>query len=234
MGVPYHTSRDIPGRCLYLIDRLHDQVKEVEAPHGHGEGPLDTTFLFAMSVLILTLPIERLEKHRMKEKAGAQGYLDDRPLDKDAARDVDAVLGDASIAFSSSPFFVPRAWRFASIEFTPGMNLAVSFPDELGERLRADSAMTDANTLSARDWARVVRNALAHGGIVYLDGEGNQAVGARTELMGFVSAQYPGGNMNKPPEHLVALRVSPDGFRTTLRRWVQWVQNVGLTDEIAA
>lgn len=224
MGVPYHTSRDIPGRCLWLIDRLYSRVEKIEAPHGHGEGPLDTTFLFAMSVLILTLPIERLEKHRRKEVAGEQGYVDDRPLDTDAAREIDAVLGDAAVAFDASPFFVAGAWRFASIDFKPGMNLAVSFPGQLADRLRADAAVNDANKMSAREWATIVRNALSHGGIIYLDGDGNQAVGERTELMGFVSAKYPGGNMLKPPERLRALRISPDGFRETLRRWVQWVQ----------
>ncbi len=199
MGVPYHTSRDVPGRCLWLIDRLFSKVQAITAPHEAELGPLDATFLFAMSTLILTLPIERLERHRRKEELGEQGYMDDRPLDPLSAKEIDAVLGSDDTAFNSSPFFIPGAWRFASIEYGPDQNLALEFPEELAVRLSADEAASGADQLSARAWTNCLRNALAHGGIIYLDADGRQARGQPTRMMGFVSALYPNGNMRKPP-----------------------------------
>jgi hypothetical protein len=234
MGVPYHTSQDVPGRCLWLIDSLFSKVQTVTAPHEADLGPLDTTFLFAMSTLIFTLPIERMERHRRKEEAGEQGYMDDRPLDPTSAKEIDAVLGSDETSFRTSPFYVKGEWRFASIEYNPGHNLAVEFPEELATLLSRDDALQAAGDLSARAWMNCLRNALAHGGIVYLDAHGRQARGERTCMMGFVSAVYPNGNLRKPPERLISLRTTPDGYRATLQKWVSWVQATGLSLPIAA
>jgi hypothetical protein len=205
MGVPYHTSRDVPGRCLWLIDRLYANVQTITAPHEADLGPLDATFLFAMSILILTLPIERLERHRRKEELGRQGYMDDRPLDPLAAKEIDAVLGGDATAFNASPFYIPSAWRFASIAYSQEHNLALEFPATLAAELSGQAAVSAADHLSARAWMNCLRNALAHGGIVYFDAEGRQTHGQPTRMMGFVSAEYPNGNMRKPPERLIAL-----------------------------
>jgi hypothetical protein len=234
MGVPYNTSQDVPGRCLWLIDTLFSKVQTITAPHESDLGPLDATFLFAMSTLIFTLPIERLERHRRKEEAGQHGYMDDRPLDPASAKEVDAVLGSDATRFSSSPFYVPGAWRFASIEYSPVQNLAVKFPEELAARLSEHDAVRDADNLSARAWMNCLRNALAHGGIVYLDAEGRQAHGEPTSMMCFVSAQYPNGNMRRPPERLISLRITPSEYRATLQKWVCWVQSTGLSLAVAA
>lgn len=234
MGVPYHTSRDVPGRCLWLIDRLYDKVKRITPPHEADLGPMDATFLFAMSTLILSLPIERLERHRRKEEAGNQGYMDDRPINPLAAKEVDAVLGSDSVPFHAAPFYISDAWSFASIGHEVGQNLAITFPDELADALSHPEASKAADQVSAREWANCLRNALAHGGIVYLDEDGRQAQGRPSRQMGFVSATYPNGNMRKPPERLIALRTTPDLFRATLQRWVCWVQNTGLSEELAA
>ena len=234
MGVPYHTSQDVPGRCLWLIDSLFSKVQTVTAPHEADLGPLDTTFLFAMSTLIFTLPIERLERHRRKEEQGRQGYMDDRPLDPAFAQEIDAVLGSDDMPFSASPFHVPGAWRFASIDYSPDQNLAVEFPEELAAHLSSNEAVRDADNLSARAWMNFVRNALAHGGIVYLDAEGRQSRGKPTCLMGFVSAVYPNGNMRQPPERLISLRTTPQQYRATLQKWVTWVQRTGLSLPVAA
>ncbi len=234
MGVPYHTSQDVPGRCLWLIESLFSKVQTVTAPHEADLGPLDTTFLFAMSTLIFTLPIERLERNRRKEEAGEQGYMDDRPLNPASAKEVDEVLGSDETSFRTSPFYVKGVWRFASIDYSPGHNLAVEFPEQLANLLSADDALHAADDLSARVWMNCLRNALAHGGIVYLNADGRQARGEPTRMMGFVSAVYPNGNMRMPPERLISLRTTPDGYRATLQRWVRWVQKTGLSLPIAA
>jgi hypothetical protein len=234
MGVPYHTSRDIPGRCLWLIERLLPEARMVRAPDEPELGPLDTTFLFAMSTLIITLPIERLERHRRREERGEQGYMDDRPLDPSAAREIDAVLGNDDTTFRDAPFYVPHAWRFASINYEPHHNLALRLPEKLKVMLSEDDASRAADEMSARAWVNCIRNALAHGGILYLDADGRQSRGRPTEMMGLASALYPRGNLRVPPEKIIALRTSREGYRATLQKWVSWVQSTGLADALAA
>lgn len=128
----------------------------------------------------------------------------------------------------------PEAWSYASIAYEAGQNFAVRFPVELADGLSHPKASKAADQMCTREWANCLRNALAQGGIVYLDEEGRQARGKPTRLMGFVSAIYPNGNMRKPPERLIALRTTPDNFRTTLERWVCWVQRTGLSEPSAA
>lgn len=234
MGVPYHTSRDVPGRCLWLIDRLYSRVEKIRDPYAPELGPLDATFLFAMSTLMLTLPLERIERHRRKEEAGNQGYNDDRPLDPAAAQEVGSVLGDDPPPLSASPFYVPGAWRFAEIDYVQGMNLAVEFPQALERQLEDPSAEEIAKNMSTKVWIDCIRNALAHGGIHYLDADGRQAFGQPAKMMGFVSARYPKGGLRNPPEKLLALRTTPALYRETLKRWVVWVQETGLSPQIAA
>lgn len=53
-------------------------------------------------------------------------------------------------------------------------------------------------------------------------------------MMGFVSAQYPKGNMRLPPERLISLRIIPLEYRATLEKWVCWVQRTGLSLSAAA
>lgn len=88
--------------------------------------------------------------------------------------------------------------------------------------------------MPTRIWARCLRNALSHGGIVYLDADGRQAAGRPTESMGFVSAQYVDGKMWQPPEQLLALRITQAAYLQFLRNWVAWLHSSGLAKALAA
>lgn len=232
MGIPQHFSQELPERCLYLIEALLPAVSELGLPGKEYLGPLTTTFLLAMSTPIITLPIERLERHARKAKLGLEGYADDRPLSPELADAVDAALGVGPL--EQSPFYSVGAWRFASAPYLVHQNIARSFPDDLCVALASDAALDGAKLMPASAWASCLRNSLAHGGVVYLDAEGRQSFGQPTEMLGFVSAQYPKGNLRQPPEHLLALRISRDDYLSFLRLWVEWLRSSRLALALAA
>ena len=78
MGNPAHYSREVPSRCLQLIDGLWQHVEGVFQSDRRDLGPLTSTFLISMSYPIVNLPIERIERHSSKPE---QGYADDRHVD---------------------------------------------------------------------------------------------------------------------------------------------------------
>lgn len=64
--------------------------------------------------------------------------------------------------------------------------------------------------------------------------------GDKAEIFAFVSAkypEYPKGHAfeecripGEPPSELRILRITEDGFRRFLKRWVEWLDETGLAD----
>lgn len=230
MGIPQHYSRELPSRCLHLIDELWPHVEGTTAPGQPHLGPLTTTFLLAMATPILTLPIERIERRRSKGRID-QDYVNDREIDVELAAEIDRVIGGAS--FEQAPFFAPGVWRYASIPFSSDLNLATYFPQSLSEALADDAAMMQAEQLETASWASCLRNALAHGAVAYLDRNGFQTHGnGSAHFLAFASAK-----LNKDrtaTEAIRVLRIAETDFREFLRRWVEWLNMSGLSQALAA
>lgn len=228
MGIPQHYSRELPERCLRLIDGLWPVAQTVRVPSQQHLGPLTTTFLLAMATPIITLPIERVERHFGK---ATEGYIDDRLLDELMTDEVRRVfkLG----RFSDAPFFRAEQWRFTSVPYA-GENLAQHLPEHIAEQLATAGASEAASRLQVAEWASALRNALAHGGVIYVDADGRQSHGQPANGFVFVSAKYPNGDTRQPPDRLKLLRIGETDFRRFLREWVEWLRTSGLSGALAA
>lgn len=228
MGIPQHFSLELPERCLHLIQELWPKVQKVRVPGEPHLGPLTTTFLLAMAAPIISLPYERIKQHLDKPHGG---YMDDRPLDEELATEVRRVFGAAR--FELAPFFTPGAWRFARMPYADE-NLALHLPYDFADRLGEPEALNAARQMPVSQWAACLRNALAHGGVMYLNRDGHQSYGKETELLAFVSAHYPERDMSRPPERLNVLRIGEPEFREFLTAWVGWLSSSGLSRALAA
>lgn len=237
MGTPSRYSLDVPSRALCLLNALWDGAEATYFPGEEHAGPLTTTFLLGMATPIITLPIERIERHRGKED---KAYLNERPLDKEVASEVDRTLAQGTLG--SAYFFNAGDWRFASIPYR-GENLAMHFPQGLRDQLTHPDALGSAEGMPASMWTSCIRNSLAHGGVLYLDGEGRHEHGQRAEMLAFVSAVYPKFSVGEhpkgtpffgmrdtrmPPDALRVLSITEKGFLSFLQRWVEWVEKSGL------
>lgn len=237
MGNPSHYSQDLPDRCLQLITKLWPTVQETYVDGQEHLGPLTTTFLLAMANPIIVLPIERIERHRGKEIGG---YVNDRPLDEQLAREVDRTLGAAR--FADCRFFEVGQWRFATTPFEH-QNFALAFPDDLRSQLDRDEALQAAAALQASQWASCLRNAISHGGVSYLDEYGRADHSNKTAMLAFVSATYPKfpkghafegrRDTSQLPVALNALRITEQGFCAFLTSWVDWLKVSGLSRSLA-
>lgn len=228
MGTPQNYSRDLPERCLRLIDELWPAVEMVTIPSQAHLGPLTTTFLLAMATPVIVLPIERVERHFGRPTGG---YVDDRHLDQHMTDEVRCVFKLGRL--DRAPFFAAKHWRFANVDYA-GENLGCALPDSMAEVLAAPEAFVAAAKMPVSEWASCLRNALSHGGIMYVDREGRQSEGSPAEGFVFVSAKYPDGDAHRTPIRLKLLRIGEVEFRSFVRRWVDWLRASGLSETLAA
>ena len=109
MGNPLHFSLELPQRCLQLIEDLWPYAEKIRPKDRPELGALTTTFLMSMSISIINLPVERIERYK---DAKDRGYADDRHIDPRMAAAITDVLGGH--ALRKAPFFNPDIWSFAT------------------------------------------------------------------------------------------------------------------------
>ncbi|MCC6948959.1 MAG: hypothetical protein IT539_14435 [Bradyrhizobiaceae bacterium] len=227
MGNPLHYSLELPQRCLQLIEELWPHVERIRQREHPELGALTTTFLISMSMPIINLPIERLERHR---DARSEGYADDRHIDPRIMEAVTTVLSNQ--ALQKAPFYSPKAWSFVAYTNRPLFNIANPIPDDLALELDTDEATARAARMPTLQWCSILRNAMAHGGIVYLDDEGRASYGRPVKMYAFVSGKFADSDREEV-KGLNVLRISQANYHDFLRKWVAWLKSSGV-DELAA
>lgn len=223
MGNPYNYGVELPKRCLALIDALWDNVLAVDQhKHSYG-GPLTTTFLLALGTPVIVLPVERLLTWRDKDR-----NADDRLLDGYVAERVRAVF-DGAPPLSTMPFFDPSdGWRYVYTE--QRFNIAEGLREDVAVGLNDPGSEKAAANVEAMEAVRTLRNALAHGVVGFVGADGFSTYGEISTMIAFVGesrvkGKYVGSHV---------LRISESGFRSFLRRWVDWLNDTGLSQELAA
>jgi len=222
MGRPAHYSLDIVARCRELIERLEPVVRNGAPGDDKHGGPLTTTFLLAMATPMIGLPIERIFK--AKE---ADLVADDSDLNEGLSQEVHRVLG-GKLKFEEAAFSKGIDWRL--VRNVAPFNIAVWEATHHFDELSHDDARVTANRTPADFMIRHVRNALAHGGIVYLDGKGRMS-DSRAEMLGFVSSKKDHKSQKVTGLHIS--RVSEADFRRFLLAWADWIANSGVAEDLS-
>ena len=212
MGLPNHYSRDIVIRCDSLIRHLLPKIDEGLPDDVRFGGPLRTTFLLAMATPMIVLPVERIFK---PGNPGAVQAGDDRQLDPALAAELAGVLGNQR-CFGDAPFAQAGAWSY--VQAYPQFNITDVWPDELLAALSGQEAYDAALNAPAHRILVDLRNALAHGGVTYLDERGRNTVD-QAAMFAFVSAAI----RNRQISHFNILRVPENDFGAFLTAWADWL-----------
>jgi hypothetical protein len=223
MGRPAHYSLEIVARCRNLIAELEPIVRAGLKSDKKEGGPLTTTFLLAMATPMIGLPIERIFKAQ-------EGNLvaDDSELNPDLSNEVRRVL-DGKLKLEKAPFSKDIDWRL--LRNVKPFNIAVWESAEHFAALSNNDARVAANSTPADFMLRHLRNALAHGGIVYFDGDGRMN-DTKAEMLGFVSAKkdYDTGEITG----LHISRMSEADFLRFLLAWADWIAESGVSKVLDA
>ena len=224
MGNPQNFSLDIPRRCQMLINEFWPKVSRKGA---RGSLPLNASFLLAISTPMINLPIERIWN---PQNGRAVGHLNDAMLDRRLAGEIRNGIGKGAVA--NAQFYRPDAWRYHYLPKGAG------FPDlsrrglpETVERALASTAANDAAAmLGAETFCGILRNGLAHGGILYLDKDGRTTHGEPVRMFCFVSTK----RTRNVTEGLHFLRVGMKDYRAFLQLWTDWLQTSATRFEASA
>ncbi|NIA71262.1 hypothetical protein HBA54_21920 [Pelagibius litoralis] len=239
MGNPQHYGIELPQRCLALINGLGDVAAQAYGGNQPELGPLTSTFLLSMSMPILNLPVERIERQIVQ--GDGEGYADDRHVNISAVEAFQNIIQQGIL--SQAPFYKRGAWRF--VQYRGGArNIARGLPADIASALDAAEAITNAGAMPASQWISVLRNALAHGGVAYLDEQGRSSYGKPVKMYAFVSGKFDFGPCPYHPEvacrgergPLIALnflRITETDYRDFLELWVSWLERVGIAKAAA-
>jgi hypothetical protein len=130
MGNPINYSLELPDRCLTLLERLWEPASAVRRDDQPELGPLTSTFLISMSMPIINLPVERIERRRGAED---QHYANDRPIQPNIVAEVERVLGNNPL--KSAPFYREGVWSFVQCSQAPLPNIARGLPEDVAVAL---------------------------------------------------------------------------------------------------
>ena len=199
--IPSRFAIDYPRRCLELLEAFEPTA------HKHD---LVGTFSVMLASSILLVPWERAgNKHPLLQERGGGFQAALNALKKRKWLEAE-FWGDRS----------PGEWRFSRIMGDP--NDVAGWRDEEG-RLSFSREASTMDTRRVKDVFPVMRNALAHGNIVYLDALGQETVGARVDHLAFLSRYEESTEEREAAETYRLVTVREADFLPFVRAWARWV-----------
>jgi hypothetical protein len=200
--VPSRFAIEYPQRALELIRLFENKARRRD---------LMGSFGLLAGAAVLTIPYERMK---------ASHFLHDKWQDNDLAAQIKKL---EKVKFLSAPFWgaeVPGEWRQSRI--MGSVDQVDDWKDEQGR----PSQSANANTIKERraeKVIRVLRNALAHGNIIYLDKEGREIVGNRMVYLAFLSRYEETKEQCELATTYRVVITSEDEFLRFLKTWARWV-----------
>lgn len=207
MGVPIRFAIEYPRRVLELMD-----VLEAEARQRHLLG----SFGLLAAAAVLTIPYERMRTAH---------FLHDQVRDADLASGVKRL---EKVKFLSAPFWrdeAPGEWYQSHV--MASVDDVDAWRDETGR----PCLNADANTIRRRNAAeviRVLRNALAHGNIIYLNNDFREIPGHEMVYMAFLSRYEETEEQRKQAETYRVVVTSEEEFLRFVKAWAVWVSRFRL------
>jgi hypothetical protein len=202
--IPARFAVEYPERCLSLIEELEPSARKQE---------LVGSFSILVASSAILIPYERMQsRHPMHRKQ----------RDCDLSRALRSL--DKKELFSGAQFWNgsrPGDWRFSRILTDP--NDSRAWRDEDGRHPMAPQAKNTVAARKAGQVLRVIRNALAHGNILYLNVDGVEQQGARVAFLAFLSRYEETGDSRKLDETYRLVVTTEENFLRFVKQWTSWI-----------
>lgn len=214
MGVPDRFAIEYPRRALELIGMLEASARENSLLGSFG--------LLAASA-VLTIPFERMRTSH---------FLHDQARDDDLVKNLKAL---EKAVFLKAPF-----WRGAPSNGTWRQSRIVSTVDKVRNWVDPDGRdprSEEADTIQSRkasEVLRVLRNALAHGNIIYLNKDGQEIAGNRMVYMAFLSRYEESPEQREEGETYRVVITTEEAFLHFVKCWAEWIGGLALDRRVAS
>ncbi len=208
--IPHRFNVEYPQRCLALLGAMEPEARNQD---------LLASFSLLAAASVLVIPFERLkESHPFEQDRGTRLAAAIRKLKKQR--------------WSEASFWKEHGlgeWKFSRIVNDP--NQVAEWTDANGRRSFSPEA-NDIERRTADDVLRVLRNALAHGNVVYLDEAGYERAGAPVRYLAFLSRYEETKEERERAETYRLVVVSDKDFLAFLRHWAGWLASFAPDSEL--
>lgn len=201
MGIPHRLAAEYPTRCLQLLNAAEPYAREAN---------LIGSFALLTATAILTIPFER-----SKAKHFLHGERD-LELTK-------MIGGLEKVSFCDAPFWdnqPPTDWRQSHI--TMNFNTPEEWVARDGKHPLAEGAQDFLPDKKAAAVLRALRNALAHGNVVYLNKDGQEREGEPVHYLAFLS-RYEEGEEQARAESYRLIVTTEEEFLRFVKCWAAWI-----------
>jgi hypothetical protein len=123
-----------------------------------------------------------------------------------------------------------RAWRQSRI--VNGVDEVYGWLDQDGCDPRSEESNT-IQTRKASEVLRVLRNALAHGNLVYLDRDGQEIAGNQMVYMAFLSRYEETAAQREQAETYRVVITTEEAFLEFVKSWAEWIGSLDLDRRLA-
>jgi hypothetical protein len=199
--VPQRFVVEFPERCLTLLEMLEPHARKTE---------LVGSFALLVASAAFLIPYERMKSsHPLRNR-------DDDDLTK-ALRKL-----DKEQRFVTAPFWADvSTWRHSRI--MKNVNDTFRWRDEKDVHPMGTEAENSINKRTAGEVLRVIRNAIAHGNVVYLNAEGYEERGAKVQYLGFLSRYEESEEQRKAAKTYRLVATTEDTFLAFVKAWAEWI-----------
>ncbi len=212
----------VPERFIFEYPDRSKQLLEMLEPEARKHNLIGSFSLLVASSIFL-IPYERMKKgHPLKDTQR-------EPQLYQAIRQVES---ERFLAAAFWPDKQLRDWRFSRI--MNSANGTLSWQDKDGRHPMHAEAENTIGKRKAGEVLRVIRNALAHGNIVYLDDSGFETRGARVQYLAFLS-RYEDDLPPQPGAETYRVVVATENdFLDFVKAWVAWLSRLPQDDRLFA
>jgi len=210
--IPQRFVVEYPARCVLLLRMLEPLARENQ---------LVGSFSLLVANSIFVIPFERMK--------------DAHPLHENER---EPEIYEAIRAESGKPFLeaalwnnkAPTDWRMSRI-MTPA-NEAHGWKDRHGLHPMSEGAENVIGAKKLDDVVRVIRNALAHGNVIYLDKNGMESPGAQVRYLGFLSRYEESKEQRDKAETYRLVTTTEEGFLAFVKAWAAWLAKFGYDSKL--
>lgn len=209
MGIPTRFSTEYPARCLELIGILEAYARDRR---------LVGSFSLLAAASVLTVPFERArDEHFLHHN-------------KDNAL-TEAIHSLRKTSFADAPFWSgagPADWYQGHI--VANCNEPDRWTDRDGKWPFDPIATNVIGKKSASEVLRAIRNALAHGNIVYLNKDGREQEGTQLHFLALLSRYEETPEQKEASETYRLIVTTEDEFLRFVKCWARWIADLARED----
>jgi hypothetical protein len=202
--VPERFVVEYPERCLTLLRMLEPMARKEH---------LVGSFSLLVASAVFVIPYERMQSRHPMHHKGRDGDLDR------ALRCLDKRENFCAARFWNGED--PGEWRFSRI--MQHQNDTLRWLDEKGVHPMATGAANSIVRRKAGEVLRVVRNALAHGNVVYLNINGFEERNTKVQYLGFLSRYEESEEQKRAAETYRLVATTENCFLRFVKAWATWI-----------